>query len=84
VAAGSVDDRAALVGIIYQPRTASLGGCCRTGQLGCGSPVPGWRRLRDWHRAGVWQQLHHMLLDQLGREGQLDWSRANLDSLSVR
>jgi len=32
----------------------------------------------------VWQQLHHALLDQLGREGQLDWSRASLDSLSVR
>jgi hypothetical protein len=34
--------------------------------------------------AGVWQQLHHLLLDQLGREGQLDWSRASLDSLSAR
>ena len=32
----------------------------------------------------MWQQLHHALLDQLGREGQLDWSRASLDSLSVR
>jgi hypothetical protein len=30
------------------------------------------------------QQLHHALLDQLGREGQLDWSRASLDSISVR
>jgi len=42
------------------------------------------RRPRDWQRAGVWQQLHHALLDQLGRQGQLDWSRASLDSLSVR
>jgi transposase len=40
--------------------------------------------LRDWQRAGVWQQLHHQLLDQLGRDGKLDWSRASLDSLSVR
>jgi transposase len=55
-----------------------------TQQLGCGSPVTCWRRLRDWQRAGVWQQLHHALLDQLGREGQLDWSRASLDSISVR
>ena len=29
--------------------------------LGC-SPVTCWRRLRDWQRAGVWQQLHHRLL----------------------
>jgi Transposase DDE domain len=32
----------------------------------------------------VWQQLHHLLLDRLGRNDQLDWSRASLDSLSVR
>jgi len=55
-----------------------------TQQLGCGSPVACWRRLRDWQRAGVWQRLHHLLLDQLGREGRLDWSRASIDSLSVR
>jgi transposase len=53
-------------------------------QLGCGSPTTCWRRLRDWQRAGVWQRLHQQLLDELGREGQLDWSRASLDSLSVR
>jgi hypothetical protein len=32
----------------------------------------------------VWQQLHHQLLDQLGHQGQLDWPRARLDSISVR
>jgi hypothetical protein len=32
----------------------------------------------------VWQQLHHQLLDQLGRDSQLDLSRASLDSVSVR
>jgi transposase len=55
-----------------------------TSQLGCGSPITCWRRLRDWQHAGVWQQLHHQLLDQLGRDSQLDWSRASLDSVSVR
>jgi transposase len=40
-----------------------------TRQLGCGSPVTCWRRLRDWQRAGVWQRLRHRLLDELGREG---------------
>jgi transposase len=43
-----------------------------------------WRRLRDWQRAGMWQRLDHRLLDRLGHNGQLDWSRACLDSLSVR
>jgi hypothetical protein len=32
----------------------------------------------------LWRRLHHVLLDQLGRSGQLDWSRASLDSVSVR
>jgi hypothetical protein len=32
----------------------------------------------------VWQRLHHLLLDELGRENELDWSRASLDSVSVR
>jgi len=27
-------------------------------------------------RAGVWEQLHHRLLDWLGDDGQVDWSRA--------
>jgi hypothetical protein len=25
----------------------------------------------------VWRQLHHLLLDELGHQGQLDWSRAS-------
>jgi transposase len=43
-----------------------------------------WRRLRDWQAAGVWETLHHRLLDWLGDDGQIDWSRAAIDSLSVR
>jgi transposase len=79
-----VEDRACLAGIIYQLRTGIPWRLLPTHQLGCGSPVTCWRRLRDWQRAGVFQQLHHQLLDQLGREGRLDWSRASLDSISVR
>jgi transposase len=79
-----VDDRAALAGIIYQLRTGVPWRLLPTGQLGCGSPITCWRRLHDWQRAGVWQRLHHMLLDQLGRDGRIDWSRASVDALSVR
>jgi transposase len=79
-----VDDRAALVGIVYQLRIGIPWRLLPTEQLRCGSPVTCWRRLRDWQRAGVWQRLHQLLLDRLGRNGQLDWSRASLDSLSVR
>jgi transposase len=79
-----IDDRAALAGIVYQLRTGIPWRRLLTRQLGCGSPVTCWRRLRDWQRAGVWQRLHQLLLDQFGRQGQLDWSRASLDSISVR
>ena len=43
-----------------------------------------WRRLHDWHQAGVWQRLHELLLARLHAAGQLDWSRAIADSSHVR
>jgi transposase len=83
-AADLASTTAALAGIVYQFQTGIPWRLLPARQLGCGSPVTCWRRLRDWQRAGVWQRLHQRLLDQLGRNGQLDWSRASLDSLSVR
>jgi transposase len=71
-----IDDRAALAGIVYQLRTGVPWRLLPVRELGCGSPVTCWRRLRDWQRAGVWQQLHHLLLEQLSRNSRLDWSRA--------
>jgi transposase len=79
-----VYDRAALAGIVHQLRTGIPWRLLPTDQVGCGSAITCWRRLRDWQHADVWQQLHHLLLDRLGRNDQLDWSRASLDSLSVR
>jgi hypothetical protein len=43
-----------------------------------------WRRLRDWQRAGVWDLIHFALLDWLARGDQIDWSRAVVDSCSIR
>ena len=43
-----------------------------------------WRRLRDWHEAGVWQLLHEALLAELNAAGALDWSRAVTGSSHVR
>jgi transposase len=60
-----IDDRAALAGIVYQLRTGIPWRLLPIRELGCRRPVTCWRRLRDWQRAGVWQQLHHQLLDQL-------------------
>jgi hypothetical protein len=43
-----------------------------------------WRRLRDWQLAGVWDLIHFALLDWLARDDQIDWSRAIVDSCSIR
>jgi transposase len=44
-----------LAGIVYQLRAGIPWRLLPARQLGCGSPVTCWRRLRDWQRAGVWQ-----------------------------
>ncbi|MEU7329805.1 IS5 family transposase [Streptomyces parvus] len=49
-------------------------------ELGFGSGMTCWRRLRDWDEAGVWQQLHEALLAELNAAARLDWSRAVVDS----
>jgi transposase len=77
-----ISDRAALTGILFVLRT----GCpweAVPAELGCGSGVTCWRRLRDWQAAGVWARLHQRLLDRLGSRGRIDWSRASIDSASV-
>jgi transposase len=43
-----------------------------------------WRRLRDWHEAGVWQRLHESLLAELNAAGELDWSKAVIDGSAIR
>ena len=42
-----------------------------------------WRRLGEWHAAGVWARLHRVLLERLRDGGALDWIRAALDSASL-
>jgi transposase len=53
-------------------------------EMGCGSGMSCWRRLRDWHRAGVFRRLHRRLLGELRRTGRIDWSRGLVDSSSIR
>ncbi len=53
-------------------------------ELGFGSGMTCWRRLRDWNDAGVWQRLHEVLLGRLRAAGQLDMSRAVIDGSHVR
>lgn len=43
-----------------------------------------WRRLRDWQHAGVWDAMHRLMLNHLQAAEKIDWSRAVVDSSSIR
>jgi transposase len=78
-----IPDRQALTGILFVLRT----GCpweYLPEELGCGCGMTCWRRLRDWHLAGVWEKVWRALLDELGLADEIDWSKAIFDSCSVR
>jgi transposase len=76
------DDRVCLSGILFVLKTGipweefpQEMGCC-------GMTL--WNRLDEWRRAGVWEQLHQILLDKLRGADQIDFSRVVVDSSSVR
>lgn len=52
-------------------------------ELGFGSGMTCWRRLRDWQAAGVWHGLHLALLGELRNADKLDFSRVSMDGASV-
>jgi len=52
-------------------------------ELGFGSGMTCWRRLRDWQAAGVWRELHLKRLNELRKAGKLDFSRFSMDGASV-
>jgi transposase len=77
-----VPDRACLTGIIFVLRSG-IPWEMLPQEMGCGSGMTCWRRLRDWTRAGVWETLQHELLNRLRDADQIDWSRAAMDASSV-
>jgi transposase len=77
-----ISDRACLTGIFFVLRSGIPWQLPQ--ELGCGSGMTCWRRLRDWQLAGVWDLIHFAVLDWLARDGRIDWSRAVVDSCSVR
>lgn len=78
----TVPDRAALAGILFVLKTG-IQWEYLPHEMGCGSGMTCWRRLRDWQRAGVWERLHHVLLQRLADADRIDWSRANADASRV-
>ena len=78
-----LDDRKVLCGILFVLYTG-IPWEFLPQQLGFGSGMTCWRRLAEWHAAGVWQQLHELLLAELHAAEKIDWSKAVIDSSHVR
>ena len=77
-----VPARVALSGIVYVLKTG-IPWKRLPKQLGYGSGVTCWRRLKEWQRAEVFSLLHRTLLERWGVLGVIDWSRACIDSAVV-
>ena len=80
----TVPDRACLAGVVFMTITSTPWRLLPARELGCGSPATCWRRLAEWAKAGAFERLHVELLNRLGRQGLVDWSRAAIDSYSLR
>jgi len=78
-----IDDRKVLSGILFVLSTG-IAWQRLPPELGFGSGMTCWRRLRDWQQAGVWQRLHELLLAKLRQAERLDFSRAVCDSAMLR
>ena len=78
-----VDNRKTLTGILFVLRTG-IGWEYLPQEMGCGSGMTCWRRLRDWQKVGIWDKIHRALLNKLRQAEKIDWSRAVVDSASVR
>src|SRR5688500_2739025 len=59
-----LDNRKVLSGILFVLRSG-IPWEMLPRELGYGSGMTCWRRLRDWQNRGVWKRIHRVLLDKL-------------------
>jgi transposase len=78
-----IDHRKALTGILFVLKTG-IDWEDLPQEMGCGCGMTCWRRLRDWHEAGVWRRLHETLLAELRKAGLLELAAVIADASYVR
>jgi transposase len=49
-------------------------------ELGFGSGMTCWRRLRLWQQDGVWERVHALLASEWEDGGEVDWARADREA----
>jgi transposase len=78
-----LDYRKALTGIIFVLKTG-IPWEDLPQEMGCGSGMTCWRRLEEWQRQGVWDQVVRVLLSRLRGADRIDFTRFIIDSSHVR
>ena len=77
-----VPDRLCLQGILFVLHTG-IGWEDLPQELGFGSGMTCWRRLKRWTEAGVFDRVHRLLLAELNTAARIDWSRAAVDGSHI-
>ena len=76
-----ISNRATLTGILFVLKSG-IPWEMLSAEMGYGSGMSCWRRLKAWQEAGVWDELVQVLLHRLAEANRIDWSRAALDAQS--
>ena len=58
----TISDRACVAALVFMARASTPWALLPAKELGCGSATTCWRRLDEWARAGVFEQLQALLL----------------------
>ena len=75
-----IDDRSVLAGLIFVLKSGILWEMLPK-EMGCNLGSSCWRRLRDWQEAGVWEEVHRLLLDRLGEADRKHTPSVNKSSI---
>jgi transposase len=75
--------RQALTGILFVLRTGIRWNDL-PGEMGCGSGSACRKRLPEWQQLGVWDDRHHLRLEERQQAGTINGSRAAVDSSFAR
>lgn len=78
-----MDPRKILTGILYVLKSG-IPWEMLPQELGFGTGMSCWRYLNAWQQQGIWKRIHKVLLDKLREADKIDFSRAIVDSSSVR
>jgi transposase len=78
-----LDYRKALTGIIFVLKTG-IPWEALPREMGCGCGMTCLNYLKAWQRAGVWDNLHQVLLQELEDADRIDWSRGAVDASFAR